>query len=237
MLPAPELTDCLFLDFDGTLVEIASEPSLIVVPDSLRELLAGLQARLAGAVAIISGRPITDLDRHLAPLRFAAAGEHGAEIRHRPGGTVDSHTRLPAEMLRFVESLARECPGLLVEPKSASVSVHYRNAPTHGAAVTARMHKLSADWPDYELLHGKMVLELKPGHLNKGVAIRSLAAQPPFAGRRPVFIGDDTTDESGFAAVNELEGLTIRVGGADSSQARYRLPDIASVHAWLQRLL
>jgi trehalose 6-phosphate phosphatase len=234
--PQPQPGDALFLDFDGTLVEIASEPQSVVVGAPLRELLQHLQGRLAGAVALISGRPIADIDRQLRPLQLAAAGEHGAEIRHRPGSDIDAHQRLPAVVVAYAEQLQRELPEVLVELKAASVSVHFRAAPARQPEVEQRLQRLALDWPDYELLHGKMVVEFKPGAVDKGRAIRALAAQPPFRGRRPVFIGDDTTDEAGFGVVNELGGLSIRVGHRPNSAARYQLADVAAVHAWLAQL-
>jgi trehalose 6-phosphate phosphatase len=182
-------------------------------------------------------RDITsEIDRQLRPLQLAAAGEHGAEIRHRPDSDIDTHQRLPAVVVEFARQLQRELPDVLVELKAASVSVHFRRAPEHQGEVEQRLQGLVADWPDYELLHGKMVVEFKPGAVDKGRAIQALAAQPPFRGRRPVFIGDDTTDEAGFAVVNELDGLSIRVGHRPGSVARYQLADVAAVHAWLAQL-
>ena len=234
--PAPAAGDALFLDFDGTLVDIASEPQRVVVGQALIALLGSLQRRVDGALALISGRPITDLDRQLSPLQLAAAGEHGAEIRHRPGALIDSHARLPGAVVSFVDGLGAALPDVLIELKAASVSVHFRNAPARQAEVERQMQRLQAEWPDYELLHGKMVVEFKPAAVNKGRAIRALAAQVPFSGRRPVFIGDDTTDEEGFRAVNELGGVSIRVGARPESAALYRLADVAAVHAWLAQL-
>lgn len=234
--PQPESGDALFLDFDGTLVEIAGDPQSVVVGGWLLDLLAHLQERLTGAVALISGRPIADIDRQLRPLSLAAAGEHGAEIRHRPDSDVDTHQRLPDTVVAFARQLERDLPDVLVELKAASVSVHFRGAPERQGDVEKRLQRLVSDWPDYELMHGKMVVEFKPGAVDKGRAIRALAAQPPFRGRRPVFIGDDTTDEAGFGVVNELGGLSIRVGRRPGSTARYELADVAAVHAWLAQL-
>lgn len=236
MLPALQPTDALFLDFDGTLVDIAREPGLVEVPPVLLARLRELSASLAGALALVSGRPVADLDTHLHPLRLAAAGEHGAELRFVPGAAVTHHSRLPEEVAAVAQALADECPGVLVELKTASTSVHFRKAPEWEATVVERMREVAQAWPAYELLHGKMVVEFKPAAVNKGLAIRELAGRAPFAGRRPVFVGDDTTDEAGFAVVNELDGISVRVGVHQDTAAQFHLPDVAAVHAWLHTL-
>jgi trehalose 6-phosphate phosphatase len=235
-IPSLDIADALFLDFDGSLVEIALNPADVVVPNSLLTLLADLEAERDGALAIISGRPIADLDKRLAPLHLAAAGEHGAEIRHLNNGAVQQSLELPAAAAQQLRDLNRHLQGMVLEVKTASAALHFRAAPEHEAAAIDAIQKMAAQHTDYELMHGKMVAEFKPAGINKGMAVAELAAQKPFAGRRPVFIGDDVTDEAGFAAVNELGGLSIRVGKAAATKARYCLADVPEVHRWLAHL-
>jgi trehalose 6-phosphate phosphatase len=236
MIPAPELNDALFLDFDGTLVEIASEPALVEVGDPLLKQLDRLQQRLDGAIALVSGRPIEDLDALIGSAHFAAAGEHGAELRRGDRQAIERSSLLPEAALEVLREQAVRLPGTLLEVKTASASLHFRKAPQHQERVKQGMQALVATLPGYELLMGKMVVELKPRAVTKGTAIRALMMQPPFVGRRPVFIGDDTTDEPGFTAVNELAGLSIRVGEAIPSEANFLLGSVGDVHAWLAQI-
>ena len=233
-LPPLDSDDALFLDFDGSLVEIALNPGDVVVPPSLLALLQNLDARLGGALAIISGRPITDLDVQLAPLQLAAAGEHGAEIRHLKNGAVEPSVDLPVSAAQQLRELSRQLPGTVLELKTASAALHFRAVPQHEHAAVGGIRALAQQHADYELMHGKMVAEFKPAAINKGLALAELVARSPFAGRRPVFIGDDVTDEAGFMAVNELGGLSIRVGKVAATEARYSLADVAAVHCWLE---
>jgi trehalose 6-phosphate phosphatase len=240
MLPAPDINDALFLDFDGTLVELARRPDAVVVSGSLVSMLETLQSAVADALAVISGRPIEDLDRLLAPLRFAAAGEHGAEMRFAGQAQVEHFDRLPEAAASGIALLGQKLPETFTEIKTASASLHYRGAPEYADAVLQGMQELVEQFDGYGLLQGKMVVEFKPEGINKGKAIRELAGRPPFAGRRPVFIGDDVTDEAGFEVVNELGGLSIRVAGeGDSTQtkARYQLRNVEDVYDWLAALI
>ncbi len=237
MLPQLYKSDALFLDFDGTLVEIAPTPAGVVIPQALRDTLAAVQEALDGAVALVSGRPIANLDRLLLPLQFAAAGEHGAEIRYWRDGEVVSETTLPDAARDSIAALAGRLRGTELELKTASASLHYRQAPEHETAVVAGMQSLEAQLDGYALMLGKMVAELKPETVDKGLAIRDLCSRSPFAGRRPVFVGDDVTDEAGFAAVNSLGGVSVKVGDLSASSARYALTDVAAVHEWLATLL
>jgi trehalose 6-phosphate phosphatase len=236
VLPPLDSNDALFLDFDGSLVDIALNPDDVIVPRSLLALLPNLEAQLNGALAIISGRPIADLDGLLAPLQLAAGGEHGAELRHLSNGAIQQSVDLPELAALQLRDLNRQLQGTVLELKTASAALHFREAPEHEAAAIAGVKKMAARYADYELMHGKMVAELKPVRANKGMAIAELAAQEPFAGRRPVFIGDDVTDEAGFIVVNELGGLSIRVGKTAATEARYSLADVADVHRWLAHL-
>lgn len=237
MIPAPEPTDALFLDFDGTLVEIALHPSDVIVSDALLTLLTKLDDRLAGALAIISGRPVADLDQLLTPLKFATAGEHGAEVRHDQNAPVLQSASLPQQTATAARSLSASLAGTDLEVKTVSAALHYRKVPEHGPAAIAGMQALAAQIPGYELLQGKMVAEMKPSHIDKGSAVRDFMNHPPFAGRRPVYIGDDVTDEAGFVAVNELGGISMRVGGCQDSTAVYGLDNVKEAHEWLARLV
>lgn len=202
----------LFLDFDGTLVDIAPEPGAVTVPSSLVPTLGALHAYLGGAVAVVSGRPIAELDRFLAPLRLATAGIHGAERRDSAGEL----TRLQAQPLHLVEAaaaaLVAQHPALLVEHKHASIAVHYRRVPELEAVCVQAMQEAIDRSPGLALLHGKMVVEAKPSGASKGDAIEAFLREAPFAGRTPVFIGDDVTDEAGFSTVQRLGGLGVKVG-------------------------
>lgn len=202
----------LFLDFDGTLVDIAPEPGAVVVPSGLVPTLSALHAYLGGAVAVVSGRPIREIDRFLRPLQLAVAGVHGAERRSAAGEV----NHLPAHPMHTVEHAARELaavhPKLVVEHKDRSLAVHYRQVPHLEALCLEAMERAVALSPGLTLLRGKMVVEAKPGNASKGTAIEAFLREPPFQGRVPVFVGDDVTDEAGFAAVQRAGGLGVKVG-------------------------
>lgn len=202
----------LFLDFDGTLVDIAPEPGAVVVPCSLVPTLSALQKYLGGAMAVVSGRPIREIDQYLDPLRLPVAGVHGAE-RRSADGELDRLTPFPLqEVERAAEQLAREHPALLVEHKQTSLALHYRQAPHLEQLCLDVMQAAVARSPGLTFLRGKMVVEAKPGGATKGSAIEAFLREPPFAGRTPVFVGDDVTDEVGFTTVQRLGGLGVKVG-------------------------
>jgi trehalose 6-phosphate phosphatase len=205
-------SSALFLDFDGTLVDIAAQPEEVVVPPGLVQTLGSLQADLDGAVGVISGRPIEQIDAFLHPLRLPAAGVHGLE-RRGAGGAM---TLLPLHPLETVEAaalgLAAQHAGLRVENKRASIALHYRQAPELAALCLAAMQAAVDASPGLTLLRGKMVLEAKPGGASKGHAIEAFMQEVPFAGRAPLFVGDDVTDEVGFSTVQRLGGIGIKVG-------------------------
>jgi len=236
--PAPRFADdfAVFLDFDGTLVPIVDRPDLTEVPDALRTTLQAAHAALNGALAIITGRTIADLDALLAPLCLPAAGVHGLEYRDNPGVTLDTAaTPLPNWARAAITDLVSMDPGLLIEDKRHSLALHYRQAPgqqnTVRAAIRDIIDKLG---PDFVFQDGKMVLEIRPAGETKGTAVTRFMAEPPYAGRRPVFIGDDITDEDAFAVVNALGGDSIKVGPhAYASVARHALADVDAVRAWL----
>jgi len=224
----------LLLDFDGTLVELAEVPDGIEVPAGLGGLLARIAIRLGGRVALVSGRSVADLERHAGPLDLAIAGSHGVELRFR--GAAASPFQRPAaldrargEAVRF----AADHPGLLVEDKPAGFALHFRAA----AKLEERVCDFAAGLAERSGLtvqHGKMVAELLPPGIDKGEAVRRIMREPPFAGARPWFVGDDLTDEHGFAASAQLGGGGILVGPPRRSAARWSLPGVGAVLAWLE---
>ncbi len=225
----------LFLDVDGTLLELREHPDDVRAEPALVNLLRRTQQYLDGALALVSGRPVADVDRIFSPARFPAAGAHGAELRLADGETVTTGSdRLPPHILAELETFVRTRSGLLIEQKSGGVALHYRRAPKLAQQCRDLLHSLHSDISEcFRLLEGKMVLELVPRAVDKGDAVLRLLAYAPFCGRRPVFVGDDVTDEDGFRTVNERAGISICVGDAQSSEAQYALPNVTAVHAWL----
>ncbi|AYD03486.1 trehalose-6-phosphate phosphatase [Neorhizobium sp. NCHU2750] len=206
----------LFLDIDGTLIDLAPTPDGIVVPAELPSDLDRLANRFSGALALVTGRALSYADRLFEPYRFPIAGLHGAE-RRLADGTIDRVSVTPqfeALKMRIAEEASR-WDGVLIEDKGAAVGAHYRQAPERQADLEALMERAAADAGDaFTLQRGKMVIELRPARASKGEALRAYLATPPFAGRLPVAIGDDLTDEAMFAATNALGGLSVRIGGA-----------------------
>lgn len=226
---------CFFLDVDGTLVDIAAHPDAVTVEPATRELLCDLEDAAGGALALVSGRRLIDLDRLFAPTRFACAGQHGAERRCANGSLVltgGGGASLPG-VAAHLRELATAMPGLLVEDKGLTLSVHYRQAPDRAdEARSLAARARDALGRDFVVEHGKMVFEIRAGGHDKGAAIAAFMREAPFAGRMPVFIGDDVSDEPGFAAINARGGLSLKVGGG-ITQARFGLPDAAAVRLWL----
>jgi trehalose 6-phosphate phosphatase len=213
------MSDALFLDFDGTLVDIVERPEDVVVDPALPEVLLRLQERLGGALAIISGRPIAFLDARLAPHRFDMAGLHGLE--HRIAGRLSlcdpaDHPELRAMVARLGDIVAPK-PGILIEDKGCSVAIHWRLAPQEKdfALATARA-AVEALGADYRVQYGKAVAEILPAAAGKGKVIERFLQQDPYRGRRPVFAGDDLTDENGFRTVNAHGGLSVRIGAGET---------------------
>lgn len=228
----------LFLDFDGTLVDLAPRPEAVTVSPDLPAILAGLDARFAGAVALVSGRPVADLDAFLAPFRFVANGLHGLETRDTPDGPVERRPP-PASMDRvragIAESPLSATEGVLVEDKGLTVAVHYRQAPDAQQAVLTLLHDLAAPHADLTVLAGKMVVEVKPSGFSKATAVEHCLGLPAFAGRRPLFVGDDVTDEDGMRAALARGGAAIKVGEGPTV-APVRLGGVSDVHRFLARL-
>ena len=223
----------MFLDFDGTLVELAESPDGIVVPPALADLLKGLSARLDGRLAIVSGRAIGNLEKHLDCAGIAVSGSHGLELRLPDGTSAPLAARGELELVsQRIEAFASDRPGLVVEKKPASVALHYRQAPEQAGQVESFMENLASS-AGLCLQPGKMVVEIRPHGRDKGDAVRAFMAKSPFAGALPIFIGDDITDEHAFAAASELGGAGILVGAARPTAAKYRLDDVGSVAQWL----
>jgi len=204
----------LLLDVDGTLIDIKPSPSEVHVSAELRDLLQRLSRQLGGALALVSGRPIVDIDRLFAPLELPTIGGHGAETRLRAGETVYGASPLPHDMRRQLAGAAKPGSGIVVEDKGYSLALHYRNVPQHEEHLRASIDAERAAFPGEatEVQSGKFVFEVKRPGVSKGQAVRTLMTNPPFAGRRPVFIGDDVTDESVFAMLPELRGVGFSVG-------------------------
>jgi trehalose 6-phosphate phosphatase len=224
----------LFLDFDGTLVELADAPGAIAVPSGLKPLLDRLAERLEGRLAIVSGRAIDDLQRHLGPSAAVLSGSHGTELLYVDGRRVPVSVppglgKAREEIVRFAAGSA----GLLVEDKPTGVALHYRLAPEWEGRVADFLADLALR-SGLALQRGKMVAELRPAGTDKGAALRALMAEPPFAGARPVFVGDDLTDEHAFEAAAALGGDGVLVGPARATAARWRLDGVAEVTFWLE---
>jgi trehalose 6-phosphate phosphatase len=238
MQPEQLAASALFLDLDGTLVDIAPTPDGVRVPDGLAQLLGRLTQRLGGALAIVTGRPIRDVDRFLAPLVPIAAGVHGAEFRLVPHGDV----RLAAEPIDpIVAAAARELAdaelGVVIESKPASIALHYRLAPDAEARIETVLRRILEDGPDHLILcRGRKVFEIVPAHVSKGAALETLMALPDFRGRRPVMVGDDISDETAFVAVEQLGGCGLKVAGEHFSRAEAFFSGPADVRAWLATL-
>ena len=236
MPPPLRRNQALFLDFDGTLVDIAPAPGMVRVTAELPRLLSELTGRLDGAVAVVSGRPLDELGRMLAPFAGAMAGQHGLERRRRDGRVIRCAAEPALGRIRPpLAGFAARHDGVLLEDKGGSLALHYRQAPPLGAICRVLARRAArASGGALEAVEGKMVIELMPRSGGKGRAIEAFFAETPFRGRVPVFVGDDTSDEAGFAAVDRLGGVSVRVGGG-ATTARHRLGTVVDVLAWLAR--
>jgi len=234
---APVESSAYFLDVDGTLLDIKPRPGDVVADPALQELLIALHDKTGGALALVSGRTIEDLDRIFNPLRLPAAGTHGAMLRFGDGSIAEVHGERLRPASSVIQTFVAEHPGLLFEDKGAALTVHFRHSPELRNEVLALLAScVSGD--DLAVLEGKMVAELKLSHFNKGTAIGTFMGQPPFFGRKPVFVGDDVTDEYGFESVNKMNGLSIRIDRADhATKAHFRLADPAALRAELMTVL
>ena len=239
--PPPPLTRdvALFLDFDGTLVDLAATPNAIKVDPGLDDVMAQLAWHLNGAVAVITGRPIEAIDKHLNGAVRAVAGIHGAERRTSLGHVI--HSDFPSAALdparEQMAAFCRQNPGLRAEDKGVSIALHFRSVPALGAEARRIVDECAAgSHGQLERLDGNMVVELKPATARKATAMSAFMNEPPFAGRRPVFVGDDLTDESAFVAVSQTNGYGVIVGARTPTAATTRLLSVAAVHTWLTTL-
>jgi trehalose 6-phosphate phosphatase len=244
-LPAPPRLPlnetAIFLDVDGTLIEIAPTPESVVVPPDLVPLLQQLHHALAGALAIVSGRTIAVLDHLLGQTGLPMAGVHGGELRAVSGGAItEINPHLPAALQgrvwAIINDLKKKWPGVRGEDKGTAFSLHFRQAPEAEPALRAELATLDlgAEW---EILSGHMIYEIRSRGQSKGVALRRLMQMPAFAGRKPVFAGDDRTDLDGIRAAVELGGAGVAVAGLAAEQARWALKDPTAVRSWLKSLL
>jgi trehalose 6-phosphate phosphatase len=242
--PRLDRAAALFLDVDGTLLEIAPRPDLVRVPPDLPPLLARLAAQRDGALALISGRRITEIEGLFRPWRGAVAGLHGAE-RRRADGSLAAAEDSPAArdaataidgVRPALAALAQPLAGIWLEDKGRTLALHYRGAPERGAELVQEAGRLvQQNGGALRLIAGKMVVEVQPRLYGKDGAIAAFMAEAPFSGRRPVFLGDDTTDEDGFAEINRRGGLSVLVGDpAAPTLAEYVLPSVAAARAWLE---
>ncbi len=230
-------TTAILLDVDGTLVDIAPTPRAVTVPVELRRVLARLSTAMSGALAFVSGRLIANIDEMFTPLRSPCVGAHGAEVRLPDGSVMRFATALAPDLVARLASLADAHPGALVEDKGYSVAIHYRLAPELGPTIMSEVRRICAGFPDQaiELLPGKAVIEVKRPRFDKGTGVRELMTHAPFADRRPIFVGDDVTDEPCFEVVKNYGGVGFSVG-RDMAGALGRFDAPADVRQWLRRV-
>ena len=232
MKPIPPLDRAAFLlDMDGTLIDIAPTPGSVVVPAGLLDTLHTLRTRCADALAVVTGRPIEQVDALLGDAPFAVAGEHGATVRHGPGLSLVSPPLHSAPEAWFVQAtaLAARHPGAAVERKRHGFVLHYRAVPDLADVFALAMRAFIAERPgDFVLLPAKMAWEIRPAGIDKGRAVAALMASSPFAGRTPIFVGDDVTDEDGIAEAERMGGTGLLVGRD--------FADAAAVRGWLAGL-
>jgi trehalose 6-phosphate phosphatase len=236
-LPEPAADWALLLDIDGTLIDIAPTPADVIMPPDLLPALIALQAALDGAVALISGRSLASIDHLFQPLILPAAGQHGAEIRLAPGAApIKSHDGDPfAHLTPRILAFARARPGIVIEAKGLAIAAHYRLAPQYRAELRQFLSDcLEGETAPVEILDGNCVFEVKLKTYSKRSAVLEMMRAPAFAGRKPVFIGDDRTDEDGFAGAIALGGRAIRVGLSGDSLAPIRIADPGAVRSWLR---
>jgi trehalose 6-phosphate phosphatase len=238
--PTIGLQSAVFLDVDGTLLEIAPRPELVEVPVGLPALITCLAEQRQGALALISGRQLAQLDRLFRPWHGAAAGLHGIERRRADGvldRILDSAGAAALDLIRpKLAALAGRTSGLILEDKGSTLALHYRAAPDRETEIRSRAIALQQEaGAAVRVIAGKMVVEFQPRGINKGLAIAAFLEEQPFLGRTPVFVGDDTTDEDGFAEIRRRGGTAVQVGSPRKTAANYRLPSVEAVLNWLAK--
>lgn len=237
--PPLTLHDALFVDIDGTLVDLAPSPDRVDIDPALRTMLVSVAAALDGAMALITGRSIRDVDGLFPGLALPIAGQHGCE-RRSGDGTLYLHAsdaKTYDRLRNLITRFAVRHPGLMVEHKGASLALHYRAAPELESLVQQSVAEVvDAVDGQWTVERGKCLLEVRPGGPDKGRAIAEFVREPPFAGRRVVFAGDDVGDEAGFRFVDKVGGVAVKVGSG-MTFARYRLPDVEAVRAWIAALV
>ncbi|MFZ2067958.1 MAG: trehalose-phosphatase [Xanthobacteraceae bacterium] len=242
VVPTPLASDlrrcAILLDIDGTILDFAPSPRQVSVPAGLQQTLTRLQTLTGGALALVSGRSLGDIDLIFSPQRFAAIGVHGAEMRTRGDAPVQTRTvPLSDDLKRALAKVAALAPGILVEDKGYSLALHYRQSPASEPNLLGAVRSICAGFPQEaaEILPGKFVVDIKPAAINKGDAVRALMQLPPFAGRHPIFIGDDLTDLSVFDIVPQFGGRAYSVGGLTADvDGHFDTPEI--VRSWLARI-
>jgi len=233
--PPPALDWCLFLDVDGTVVELTDTPSQTVADPEINALLREAAERLGGAVALVSGRKIETLDELFSPLKLPSAGLHGVE-RRKAGGAIQGASFVDSQLDRArtaIKALVEAHPGTLLEDKDRTLAVHFRMAPQFAEIMRQSMIDIAKPLgTNYHIQSGKMLFEIKPRGFSKATAIKAFMQEPPFSGRRPVFAGDDLTDQDGFAIVEAQGGISIGVG--DRVRGQFYLENVAAVRSWLK---
>ena len=222
----------LFLDFDGTLADLAPQPDAVQIAGDLVPMLRELSQHLGGALAIVSGRPLHDLDDFLSPLQLPAAAEHGAQRRQVGGRLLGIAPPDLEATIRAARALTDRHPGLRLEIKTATVALHYRHAPELEALCLQVLSEVVGNTRGVELLRGKFVFEVKPAGVSKGTAIAAFMHEAPFAGRVAVFAGDDVTDEAGFSVVQSMGGFGVKVGEG-ATLANHRCLSPTALRQWL----
>ncbi|MFN0218836.1 MAG: trehalose-phosphatase [Hyphomicrobium sp.] len=236
-LPSDLQKFAFFVDIDGTLADIAVAPHLARVPLETRQALSTIFERSSGALAIVSGRQLADIDRLLGMTELPAAGIHGAQLRLATGHlqTVDARPSDFDVIDRTLQAHLAQFPDIMIERKPLSIAVHYRAAPDLGVFVKDLADTLLAQHPRLKVVSGKMIVEMLPATADKGSAVSRLMSEEPFRGRIPVFAGDDITDEDAFNVINGLQGLSVKIGPG-LSVARYGFDDSNGFRNWLAEI-
>lgn len=228
----------LFLDIDGTLLDVALTPSTVRVPPNLSQLLDAISARLSGALAIVTGRQIQEADRLLQPSKFVAAGVHGGQMRFSADGSIATLTpRFDSPLMEDIKRIVEDLPGIVFEDKGSGIALHYRLAPELQASLLMTLEALVPKYPgQFSICEGRKVVEVLPVGFSKGRALRKLAALPQFANRIPVMVGDDIADLDAFRAAEDLSGFGLKVAGENFSEDESSFQGPAEVLDWLQML-